>query len=81
MVTLREIETALIQKDAKCEWCGYRFNIGDIRNYPHKGGIKVDGFIEKQWVYMRCVVCGYDWALWKLEAQIKARELSDKVTK
>ena len=72
--TLQEIETGLIQKDARCITCGQPFNIGDIRCYPHEGGIKVKGYKDKQWVYMHCRNCGYDNALWKLLQQIKRRE-------
>lgn len=72
--TLDQIETALIQKDAHCRICGKRFEKGDIRAYKHSGGIEVKGFKQKQWVYMRCSGCGYDWALHKLTNQIKRRE-------
>uniref|UniRef100_A0A6H2A3Z3 Uncharacterized protein n=1 Tax=viral metagenome TaxID=1070528 RepID=A0A6H2A3Z3_9ZZZZ len=72
--TLGEIATILIQKDAQCHWCGSRFDLCSINCYPHKDGIEVEGYTTKQWVYLRCMKCGYDWALWKLLAQIKERK-------
>lgn len=72
--TLEEIEALLIEKGAECRWCGYKFRNGDIRTYKHPGGIKVKDYKEKQWVYMHCQNCGYDWALWKLLNQIKAKD-------
>ena len=41
---------------------------------PHEGGILVLG-MGRQWVYIHCPKCGYDWALWKLGMQLdEARE-------
>ena len=70
-MTLQEIATALIQKDVTCRWCGSRFNLDNVHCYSHDGGILVKGYERKQWVYMTCPHCGYDWALWKLQHQIK----------
>lgn len=37
-----------------------------IEHYDHDGGWPVEGFKEKQWLYVTCPKCGYQWALWKL---------------
>lgn len=38
----------------------------NIDCYPHEGGFNVKPYGSKQWVYVRCDACGYDWALAKL---------------
>ena len=54
-----------IQED-KCS-CGFE-GLKDlpIEHYPHSAGWIIDGFAEKQWLYVTCPECGYQWALWKL---------------
>jgi hypothetical protein len=37
-----------------------------IEHYNHDGGWPIEGFKEKQWLYVTCPKCGYQWALWKL---------------
>ena len=49
----------------RCRWCGAPLS-GPIHHYPHPGGWKVEGFPERQWLYVICPGCGYQWALWKL---------------
>ncbi|RLJ01726.1 MAG: hypothetical protein DRP08_05190 [Candidatus Aenigmatarchaeota archaeon] len=66
MKTLKEIAKLIVKSGKCCRYCGYRFTTDDIRCYPHKGGIEVKGYEGRQWVYMHCRKCGYDWALWKL---------------
>lgn len=44
----------------------------NIKAYPHEGGIHVEDREGKQWVYVHCSACGYDWALWKLVNRAKA---------
>jgi len=53
-------------KDDKCS-CGY-VGLSKLRieHYDHDGGWPVEGFEEKQWLYVTCPKCGYQWALWKL---------------
>ena len=43
----------------------------NIKSYPHDAGILVEGHEEKQWAYVHCSACGYDWALWKLVNRAK----------
>ena len=37
-----------------------------IEHYDHDGGWRVLGFKERQWLYITCPKCSYQWALWKL---------------
>lgn len=37
-----------------------------IKSYDHDGGYTVEGFEKKQWLYVTCKSCGYDWSVWKL---------------
>jgi len=47
--------------------CGFKGLKGlPIEHYDHDGGWPVEGFKEKQWLYVTCPKCGYQWALWKL---------------
>ncbi len=50
----------------KC-WCGYK----NIHKLPllsddHPDGYEIKGFDKKQWLYVLCPQCGYEWAIWKL---------------
>ena len=51
-----------------CMGCGAELDTsaGNIQLYPHSGGWNVEGIEGKQWLYVRCHKCKYDWALWKL---------------
>lgn len=51
-----------------CTFCGATLNTSarSILMYPHSGGWTVEGMDMKQWLFIRCHGCGYDWALWKL---------------
>lgn len=37
-----------------------------VEMYPHANGWEVDGYDEKQWLYVTCDDCDYQWSLWKL---------------
>lgn len=37
-----------------------------IRAYSHESGWEVEGYHRRQWLYVTCPKCEYDWALWKL---------------
>ena len=37
-----------------------------IKHYEHDGGWEMDGFNRKQWLYVECPNCKYQWALHKL---------------
>lgn len=61
-LTLQDYQRAVI--NATCHWDGAE--LGPIEHYDHSGGFRVKGFAERQWLYAKCLKCGYDWALWKL---------------
>ena len=55
-------------EDALSEWEGKKADVSDWESYDHDGGVKVEGFPEKQWVYFPQFKNGkkyYEWALWK----------------
>lgn len=56
-------------KGQKCGFCGTVLNHNNINYYDHGDGWKVEGFKNKQWLYVPCHGCGYDWALQKLGVQ------------
>ena len=58
----------------RCRWCGAPITADIVLCYPHEGGVEVDGFDEKQWVYFRCTGCGCDWSLQKLCNQLAQAE-------
>lgn len=56
-----------------CKWCKKRnenfivpLESEPLERYDHSGGYDVDGFEEKQWLYVVCPKCDYQWSLWKL---------------
>jgi len=53
-------------EDKYCAWCGTPLKDCKIEHYPHSDGWEVEGFSEKQWLYVTCPNCGYTWSLWKL---------------
>lgn len=55
----------MADKAPRCEWCRAPLR-GPIQHYPHPGGWKVAGEEGRQWLYVVCPKCGYQWALWKL---------------
>lgn len=63
--TLEEYR-ALCKKEY-CKWCGASLPL-EVKHYPHPGGWRVTGMEERQWLYLHCVRCKYDHALWKLGA-------------
>jgi len=54
-----------------CRWCGEPIHPEEIRMYPHERGIRIR-HAGRQWVYLHCPKCGYDWALWKLQMKLDA---------
>jgi len=54
-------------KETQCRWCGYRdLDQLVIQFYPHDEGWWVGTLDKKQWLYIECPQCHYDWSLWKL---------------
>lgn len=64
MKSLNDIQEKLKEAKPKCKWCGEELN-SSIEYYPHEGGVELEGFKNKQWLYVTCS-CGYQWALHKL---------------
>lgn len=56
----------------KCEWCGYEgLDKEPVQAYPHYGGWKIQEEFRKQWLFIVCPDCDYEWALWKLGVPFK----------
>lgn len=72
---LVDFATAFIQKDVRCKHCGSFFRPSSVHCYPHANGYEVEGYVDKQWVYLTCPKCGYQWALWKLIKLVKQLEV------
>ena len=54
-------------KETTCLWCGYKdLDQLPIEYYPHEDGWWLETLQKKQWLFIHCPKCGYDWALWKL---------------
>jgi len=51
---------------ASCRWCGYALPTDEIQNYNHGGGWQLDGYTRRQWLYVECRRCDYQWSLAKL---------------
>src|SRR3989304_4585705 len=73
MPTLEQYQQMLEQVNAKCKWCEDHVTpiktelaTRSIEYYEHDGGWNVDGFDQKQWLYVTCPICKYEWSLWKL---------------
>ncbi len=45
--------------------CGHDLRANQLKHYPHEGGIPIVAK-GRQWIYIHCQHCHYDWALWKL---------------
>ena len=54
----------LVKKEL-CRWDNTQLPM-TVLSYDHQDGYEVEGFEKKQWLYLRCVKCDYDWSLWKL---------------
>ena len=51
----------------QCRFCEFEgLNNEEIKAYDHLGGYKVDGFKKRQWLFIVCPQCQYEFALWKL---------------
>jgi len=75
--TIEEIEVVIYEHIKECPTCGGEMDY-DMQMYPHDGGIEVDGYEGKQWVYFECKDCGYCWALWKLLNRIDRMKEVDR---
>lgn len=62
--TLQYYQEQIKRNNCSCGFVG--LNKLKIEHYTHNGGWIVEGFQDKQWLYVTCPKCGYQWALWKL---------------
>lgn len=68
-INLDELAELIDEKKPLCI-CGKELKGSGLNHYgPHDGGIYVEGYAEKRWVYITCS-CGYDMALWKIEREL-----------
>jgi hypothetical protein len=70
---MEEIQEIITKAEIDCRWCKTR--LGSLIDSwgPHEGGIPVQGFPEKRWVYFPCPGCGHDWSLTHLLHQIQVK--------
>ena len=61
--TLEEYRNLITLKS--CPDCGALLS-RELEHYDHDGGLPVVGFARPQWLYIECLNCDYQWALWKL---------------
>lgn len=70
VVNLESLANLIDKKKPVCI-CGNVLKGSGLSHYgPHDGGVLVEGYNEKRWVYVHCS-CGYDMALWKIENELK----------
>lgn len=50
-----------------------------IEHYDHSGGWIVEGFSERQWLYVVCPSCEYQNALWKLGIAGDVNPIHEKI--
>lgn len=65
MKTLKDYKAIIDNLEPECD-CGTPLLPVDLEHYDHDGGWYVEGFDEKQWLYLECPDCGYQTALWKI---------------
>ena len=65
MRDLDDYQEELDQLDPTCKHCDTELD-GTIDNFDHPGGYAVEGHETKQWLYIECTGCSYQWALGKL---------------
>ena len=69
-INLESLARLIDEKKPTCI-CGRTLKGGGIDHYgPHDGGVHVEGYTEKRWVYVHCSKCGYDMALWKIMREL-----------
>lgn len=61
MRTLEDIKDQI--EHAKCRWCNTNFDFNNAEMYDHSGGLEIEGLDKRQWVFVHCPKCRYDWAI------------------
>ncbi len=67
-----DIMKKVLSNNGVCASCGELLRAESIDLYNHDDGVKIVGYVEKQWVSFECV-CGYGSALWKVLKEIESR--------
>lgn len=64
-MTLEQYRSLVVK--THCRWC-HAVLPQKIESYDHPEGWTVDGFPQKQWLYITCEnpLCDYQWSLSKL---------------
>jgi hypothetical protein len=58
----RSVDKYLRQVDSfMCHFCGASMTGQPVRGYDHDAGWTVEGFPEKQWLYIVCPKCQHQW--------------------
>jgi len=69
-INLKELAALIDEKKPIC-LCGKTLRGSGLQHYgPHDGGVLVEGYSEKRWVYVHCR-CGHDMALWKIMRELE----------
>jgi hypothetical protein len=50
----------------KCKHCEDVWLPHEIYAYEHSNGWVVKGYAARQWLFIICPKCGFQWSLWKL---------------
>ncbi len=69
---MRLSDYADLLRKIKCPDCGFQFDPRSLEHYDHPGGWKVDGYTKRQWLYVECRPCKYQWSFTKLNVPGKA---------
>lgn len=80
-ITGSDAEEIYSQLETKnCKYCGTPLPHTPIHCYEHSNGWIVKGFQEKQWLFIICPKCNYQWSLWKLGySQEKSESISTEM--
>jgi len=62
-----------------CPTCGTELDFHRLKYYDHSDGQCVDGFPQRQWLYVECPGCEYQWAINKLAKKNEGR--SEKINR
>lgn len=57
-MTIAQFKEALATKFCRFHQNPVPLKNAEVENYDHDGGIEIEGFKEKQWVYAICPECG-----------------------
>lgn len=64
--TFRAIQMEIDRSGERCA-CGTLLSDGQLMCHDHDGGVALAGYGKPQWIYVHCIHCGHDTALWKVK--------------